>query len=99
MGCWHRHRHCLWNTSPGHRTTFLVILTSSLPARGSIHHLRPASPAIEAPVPKMRGFYMQYLDSKWQTDSIGTLQTPIGTSRARSHVFLPGPVAGRGGDK
>lgn len=92
LGCWHRHRHCLWDTSPGHRTTFLVILTSSLPAWGSIHDLRPTSQAIEAPVTTMRGFYMQYLDSKWQTDAIGTFQIPIGTLRAPSCAFLSGPV-------
>lgn len=60
------------------------------PAGSGIYDLRSASQAIEAPVLKMRGFYMQYLDSKWQADSIGTLQTPIGTRRAPSQEFLSG---------
>lgn len=77
-----------------------VLLKSHLqPAGSGIHDLRSASQAIEAQPPKMRGFYMQYLDSKSQPDSIGTLQAPIGTPRARSYEFLLPAGCVRGGDK
>lgn len=74
----------------------LVTLPSSLPARRSTHDLLSTSPAIEAAASKMRGFYMQYLDSKWQSHSIDTLKIPIGTSRARSHGSCRPVVAGLG---
>lgn len=103
--CCRQHLYHLWNASPGDRSTLFLGSTFSLPACGQQSHdisiktyTSTTLPAVGADLPKMSGFYMQYLDGKLDLKPIGTIQTVNGTLQALvSPVLVPDRFLSGGG--